>query len=54
MQVAELSFTHCDLLLHGWGVDHLKDGFFLMCVRAAKQAELPNVTVPAWGEPIEN
>ena len=37
---------YTELLLHGWGVDHLRDGFFLMCVRPAKKAELPGVELP--------
>lgn len=44
--IADLNFMHCDLLLHGWGVDELRDGFFLMCVRPARQSELPDVELP--------
>ena len=44
--VADLNFMHCDLLLHGWGVDNLRDGYFLMCVRPARQAELPDIPLP--------
>jgi len=44
--IAALNFMHCDLLLHGWGVDELRNGFFLMCVRPARQSELPLVELP--------
>ena len=43
---APLNLATPDLLLHGWGVDELRNGFFLMCVRPARQSELPLVELP--------
>lgn len=43
---APLNLATLDLLLHGWGVDELRNGFFLMCVRPARQSELPLVELP--------